>query len=110
MSIRLFYSNIHCNLFLLAKPSGVEYNATRTSGRSSARLERCVRVAEAPGSNPGAPTSKNRLIGRFFYPGRSLLIYLLTPSPISCRLLAGSRPVSPPRKNTRLESITGQRS
>ena len=27
-----------------------------SSGRGSARLERCVRVAEVPGSNPGAPT------------------------------------------------------
>ena len=28
------------------------------SGRGSARLERCVRVAEVPGSNPGAPTGE----------------------------------------------------
>jgi hypothetical protein len=50
----------------LAKPIQVEYNAIRMSGRGSARLERCVRVAEVPGSNPGAPTKKNRLSGRFF--------------------------------------------
>ena len=30
------------------------------SGRGSARLERCVRVAEVPGSNPGAPTGESQ--------------------------------------------------
>ena len=41
----------------LAKGKQVGYNVPR-AGRSSARLERTVRVREAPGSNPGAPTEE----------------------------------------------------
>jgi hypothetical protein len=74
MSLRLFAYSSPSNALLekaitpreryLAKGFGVGYNlfakgkplVRLVSGRGSVRLERCVRVAEAPGSNPGAPT------------------------------------------------------
>src|SRR3990172_3538320 len=37
------------------------------SGRGSVRLERCVRVAEVPGSNPGAPTEVKQWVRMAVY-------------------------------------------
>ena len=51
----------------LPKALRPDYNSgakLQYSGRGSARLERCVRDAEVPGSNPGAPTT-NKKDGRF---------------------------------------------